>query len=141
MARLEQLVENVADERLRREIESEIAALKERTSFGLVYERHLPETALIGDPEVLHIGDLVRPKQDVDKEASYRVVGLDGADALIAPETNGHQIRVPVSDLFRVMPFGEPIFPALAPLEKISHGGDKPYHAVIDGENFHALQL
>lgn len=141
MARLEQLVEQVAEEQLRREIEGEIAALKERTSFGLVYERHLPETALVKDPDVLHVGDLVRPKQDVDKDVCYRIVGLEGADALISPETNGRQIRVPVADLFRVMPFGEPIFPALAPLERTTRGGDKPYHAVIDGENFHALQL
>ena len=65
MARLEQLVQTVQDERLRREIEREIAALKERTRFGLVYERHLPETVLITDRDLVRVGVLVRPKQEV----------------------------------------------------------------------------
>jgi adenine-specific DNA-methyltransferase len=38
--------------------------------------------------------------------------------------------------------FGDPIFPALTSLGSIERGpADKPYHAVINGENFHALQL
>lgn len=78
MARLEQLVEGVQDEQLRRAIESEIAALKERTRFGLVYERHLPETVLVSDPDLVQVGALVRPKQSVDKETTYRVVRFKG---------------------------------------------------------------
>lgn len=70
MARLEQLVEGVQDERLRRQIEAEIAALKERTRFGVVYERHLPETALVCDPALVELGALVRLKKDVDKDVN-----------------------------------------------------------------------
>ena len=61
MARLEQLVEAIRDEKLRRQIEVEITALKERTRFGLVYERHLPETALIADPELVEAGATSSP--------------------------------------------------------------------------------
>ncbi|KAJ3051398.1 hypothetical protein HK102_012079, partial [Quaeritorhiza haematococci] len=38
--------------------------------------------------------------------------------------------------------FGDPIYPTLTSLGKLSRGKvDQPYHAVINGENFHALQL
>ena len=38
--------------------------------------------------------------------------------------------------------FGEPIYPALSSLSSISRGGaEKPYHTVINAENYHALQL
>lgn len=82
MARLEQLVGGIQEGKLRREIELEIAALKERTRFGLVYERHLPETVLIADPDLVRVGVLVRPKQEVDKETSYRVIGFNGKKEL-----------------------------------------------------------
>ena len=142
MARLEQLVEGVQDEQLRRQIEAEISALKERTRFGLVYERHLPETALIADPDLVEIGALVRLKQEVDKDATYRVVGFKGKKtAKLTVDGNGKQIEAPISDLFVVKPFGDAIYPALTPVDVVDRSGERPYHAVINGENFHALQL
>ena len=142
MARLEQLVEGVQDEKLRRQIEAEITALKERTRFGLVYERHLPETALIADRDLVEIGSLVRPKKDVDKDTTYRVIGFKGKKtARLTVDGNGKELEVPISELFVVKPFGEAIYPSLTPVDTIEHGGERPYHAVINGENFHALQL
>lgn len=38
------------------------------------------------------------------------------------------------------MKFGTPIFPGLVPTGEVLNGGDKPFHTVIDGENFHALE-
>jgi adenine-specific DNA-methyltransferase len=142
MARIEQLVEGVQDEQLRRQIEAEISALKERTRFGLVYERHLPETALIADPDLIEIGVLVRPKRDVDKETNYRVVGFKGKKtARLTVDGNGKELEAPVSDLFVVKPFGDAIYPALTPVDVVERSTERPYHAVINGENFHALQL
>lgn len=142
MARLEQLVESVQDEQLRRQIEAEIAALKERTRFGLVYERHLPETALIADSDLVEVGALVRPKQDVDKDFDYRVVGFKGkTKARLVLDGNGKQLEVPIKDLFVVKPFGEAIYPSLTPVDAVERSKTRPYHAVINGENFHALQL
>lgn len=57
VANLERLVEGIGDAKLRAEIEAEIAVLKNRTRFGLVYERHLPETVLVGDVDGLTVGD------------------------------------------------------------------------------------
>ena len=38
-------------------------------------------------------------------------------------------------------PFGDAIYPALTPVDVVDRSGERPYHAVINGENFHALQL
>ncbi len=141
MARLEQLVEAVQDEKLRREIEAEIAALKERTRFGLVYERHLPELAVVSDPDLIQVGGLVRPKREVDKDVSYRVVGVEGKNARIVAEGNGKESQAAIADLFAIKPFGEPIYPALTAVDSVARSSDRPYHGVINGENFHALQL
>lgn len=142
MARLEQLVEGVQDEQLRRQIEAEIAALKERTRFGLVYERHLPELALIADTDLVRVGALVRPKSDVDKETNYRVVGFKGkTKARLLAHSNGKELDAHIADLFVVKPFGEAIYPTLTHLGTVERSSERSYHAVINGENFHALQL
>lgn len=43
MARLEDLINDIADPRLRNQIATEVARLKARKKFGLVFEQHLPE--------------------------------------------------------------------------------------------------
>lgn len=142
MARIEQLVEGVQDEQLRRAIEVEIAALKERTRFGLVYERHLPEMAIISDGDLIQAGALVRPKREVDKDMNYRVVGLKGKTKVrLVTDGNGKETEAAVKDLFVVKPFGEAIFPALTTVGRVERSETRPYHAVINGENFHTLQL
>jgi adenine-specific DNA-methyltransferase len=141
VARLEQLIDAVENAALRREIEREIAALKDRTRFGLVYERHLPETALISDTDLVVPGALVRPKQEVDKEVAYRVISVKGKKARLVGDGNGKETQVPVADLFVVKPFGEPIYPTLTSVDRVERSADRPHHAVINGENFHTLQL
>lgn len=37
--------------------------------------------------------------------------------------------------------FGEPIYPALTSIDRVTRGQDKPYHTIINADNFHALQL
>ena len=46
----------------------------------------------------------------------------------------------PVNDLVVVREFGRPIFPGLRCVGRVERGGDKPYHAVINAENFNALE-
>ena len=66
MAKLDQLLHRVQDKTLRAELEAEVAALKSRTRFGLVFERHLPETVIVGDTDGLRVGDHVRPREHAD---------------------------------------------------------------------------
>lgn len=49
MAQLEDLVAEVADPELRDALAAEVAELKKRTKFGLVFERHIPEIAVLGN--------------------------------------------------------------------------------------------
>jgi len=44
MAKIEDLIAQIPDERLRKGIEAEVKALKKTKKFGLVFEEHLPET-------------------------------------------------------------------------------------------------
>jgi hypothetical protein len=47
MARLEDLIKDIADLRLRNQIAAEVGKLKARKKFGLVFEQHLPEVVLL----------------------------------------------------------------------------------------------
>lgn len=48
--------------------------------------------------------------------------------------------QVPVEDLVVVAEFQDYIYPGLVSTGKVERGGNKPYHTVINGENFHALE-
>src|SRR5208337_1816889 len=51
-------------------------------------------------------------------------------------------VEVPVAELVVVRSFGDPIYPALVPIDRVARGGpDKPWHMLINADNFHALQL
>src|SRR6266853_85769 len=50
--------------------------------------------------------------------------------------------EVPLTELVVVRNFGEPISPCLVPVDRIERGGSKkPWHVLINADNFHALQL
>src|SRR5215207_98842 len=142
MARLDDLVARIDDQTLRREIEAALADMKRRQRFGLVFEEHIPETtALFGLP--VQTGTVVQRRDDPAAKTLYRVIETTPqGQARVEPTGGGKAETVPVSDLLAVRRFGEPMYPALAPLGSVRRGGDdKPHHAVINGENFHALQL
>ena len=47
-----------------------------------------------------------------------------------------------VAELVVVRSFGDPIYPALVPMDRVERGGpEKPWHILINADNFHALQL
>jgi adenine-specific DNA-methyltransferase len=50
------------------------------------------------------------------------------------------EVEVPVDDLVVIAEFRDPIYPGLITTGIVERGGDKPFHTVINGENFHALQ-
>ena len=141
MANLERLVEEIGDAKLRTEIEAEIAALKNRTRFGLVYERHLPETVLVGDLDGVTVGDHVRPREEADNGHDYSVVALDDRHVRIVSLKTGEERQIKLTDTMAVRRFGDPADVGLAPLGTVARSGKRPYHAVIEGENFHVLQL
>ena len=64
-----------------------------------------------------------------------RVADLEELDQ-DEPETKA----VSIDDLVVVAEFRDPIYPGLVATGKVERGGDKPFHTVINAENFHALQ-
>lgn len=143
MGLIEDLVAKVQDDYLRGEIQTVLTTLKKQRRFGLVFEEHIPETsALLGYP--VRPGATVGLRREPESRLRYRVVSLShrGSRARLAPEGgDGEELTVAVRDLVVVKPFGEPIYPALRSVGSVERGGAKPHHAVIDAENFHALQL
>jgi len=138
------------DSALGDELEREFKALASRRAFGLNFERHRPESVeLPGRP--VRRGDKVRilpPRGSVQRadQRLWRVKRIDGAGearlAMVelidaeAPET----VDVAVADLVVVAEFRDYIYPGLVSTGRVERGGDKPFHTVINGENFHVLE-
>lgn len=141
MARIDDLIAQISDRSLRQKLESALTDMKKRQRFGLVYEEHVPETTtLLHFP--VQVGATVQRRSDTDGKQLYLVKATNSRNARLEPEGGGQEESVPLKDLLVVKRFGDPIFPALTSLGSIERGAkDKPHHAVINGENFHTLQL
>jgi adenine-specific DNA-methyltransferase len=148
---------------LARDFEREVTALQDRRVFGLSFERHVPEAVeLPGRP--VRKGDKVRvlpPRGKAPKKADeklWHVVVLDrGAgqarlESVVADAEGGEQLALAkveagpenitarIDDLVVVAGFRDAIFPGLVSTGKVERGGDKPFHTVINAENYHALE-
>ena len=152
MSRLTDLIARAKakDPALGDELDREFKALASRRAFGLNFERHKPESVeLPGRP--IRRGDKVHvlpPRGSTAKgdQRLWRVVRLEGRGAArvahltlidaAEPET----AVVPVADLVVAAEFRDYIYPGLVSTGKVTRGGDKPFHTVINGENFHALE-
>ncbi|WP_201271573.1 site-specific DNA-methyltransferase [Sinorhizobium meliloti] len=132
------------------ELEREFKVLSSRLSFGLNFERHRPESVeLPGRP--VRKGDKVRvlpPRGSTAKgdQRLWKVLGVktEAGTKLAELETlnaaESKRLRLAVEDLIVVAEFKDYIYPGLVSTGKVERGGDKPFHTVINGENFHALE-
>jgi adenine-specific DNA-methyltransferase len=142
MARIDDLFTQIPDKVLRQKLEAAWADMKRRQRFGLVFEEHVPETTtLVGFP--VAVGARVQRRNDPEGKKLYLVKAVNSRGKVtIEPESGGDVEYAATKDLMVVKRFGDPIFPALTSLGSVRCGPeDKPHHAVINGENFHALQL
>lgn len=142
MALLDDLVSQVPDIALRKRLQKAAADLRRTQKFGLVFEEHIPETtAIFGLP--IAVGAFVQRRQDSEDATPLRVARLtdDGRNAVLVAQ-DGHEEAAAIQDLLTVKRFGEPLYAALRPIDRVQHAANnRPYHAVVNGENFHALQL
>ena len=152
MSRLTDLIAQAKskDSELGKELEREFKALANRRAFGLNFERHRPESVeLPGRP--VRKGDKVRvlPPRGETKKGDprlWRVRSLSGnsakrmAEVELIGAAEAETQNVAVADLIVVAEFRDYIYPGLVSTGKVERGGDKPYHTVINGENFHALE-
>jgi adenine-specific DNA-methyltransferase len=142
MALLDDLISQIPDLSLRERLQKAVINLRRKQKFGLVFEEHIPETtAIFGLP--IAVGSLVQRRQESEENLPLRVIRLvhGGKSAVLAAQ-DGREETVAIGDLLTVKRFGEPMYATMKSIDRIQLGGNmKPYHAVVNGENFHALQL
>lgn len=134
------------------DLEREFKALSSRLPFGLNFERHRPEAVELPQRPVRR-GDKVRvlPERGSTKKGDPRlwVVGkivkehgkkLAELHPLDVESGKAESRMVAMDDIVVVAEFRDTIYPGLISTGKVERGGDKPYHTVINGENYHVLK-
>ena len=146
MALVETLIGKIGDPALSAALAREVGDLKKRLSWGLVFERHLPEsTRLLAAP--VKVGSVVWERRSATPRR-FRVRAIEGQELAVVPENQGETapadaptVRVVRTEVLIEKDFADAVFPTLTSLGAIRNGpSDRPSHAVICGENFHALQ-
>jgi adenine-specific DNA-methyltransferase len=132
------------------DLQSEFDALADRRSFGLNFERHVPEAVELPGRKVRK-GDKVRvlpargEARAAENDRLWRVTGIGTEGGvrlatLASLDDAADEASVSLDDLVVVAVFRDPIYPGLVSTGTIARGGEKPFHTVINAENFHALQ-
>ncbi|GAA1719968.1 DNA methyltransferase [Dietzia cercidiphylli] len=135
---LDQLVSRVEDETLRARLAHEVDLLRGSRRFGLVFDRHLPESVRLPDHPIRK-GIRVALRDESSSETWVVDSFTDRTREIAALSGDGGERHT--SELIVVREFGEPVYPGLRSVERIERGSaDAPCHVVINGENFHALQ-
>jgi len=141
LAYLDDLLAQISDRGLGGRIASEIAKLRQRAQFGLVFERHLPEVVRLYGHTV-NRGQLVQLRLP---EASqiWRVRLVKGRKAQLEDAATGNEgPTMAVDDVVPVHTFGDPIYPGLAFLGSVHRSTpDRGSHVVVSGENYDVLQM
>src|SRR5256885_3871641 len=113
MARIEDLVDEVPDARLRKALSEAVRGLKESTAFGLVFEEHLPETLQLPSLPIRPGVLVTRTTHDGANEV-WEVKRTSGRSANCARTVDGlrEEAVFPLRDLAVTKRFGDPIYPA-----------------------------
>ena len=152
MSRLTDLIAQAKakDPQMGMDLEREFRALSSRLAFGLNFERHRPEVVELPRRPVRK-GDKVRvlPERGSTAKGDQRLWLVRGTTKIKGKRIallefngdNGPETQdVPVDDLVVVAEFRDYIYPGLVSTGKVERGGDKPFHTVINGENYHVLE-
>ena len=140
MSALDELINRVVDSSLRERLRTEANRLTNKKNFGLVFEEHLPELTPIYSVEVRK-GCKVAFRNSSLSEY-WHVLSVHNGEAHCYNHITKEKQRLPIDDVVVVRQFGESIFPTLVPVDTIQNGADDiPWHALIEADNYHALQL
>jgi len=132
------------------DLEREYKVLSSRLSFGLNFERHRPEAVELPQRPIRK-GDKVRvlPERGSTKKGDQRLWQVKAihkagagkvADLELLGVAKAQKQTVALDDLVVVAEFRDTIYPGLVSTGKVQRGGDKPFHTVINGENYHVLK-
>lgn len=150
MSRLTDLIARTKakDPQLGADLEKEFKTLSGRLPFGLNFERHSPEAVEL-PLRPIRKGDKVRVLTSRGSTAKgdqrlWQVKTLHKsektADLVLLGSAEPVTQTVTLSDLVVIAEFRDTIYPGLTSTGKVQRGGDKPYHTVINGENYHVLK-
>lgn len=132
---LDDYLSQVTDPELRNKIRAEID--KAPKALGLVFERHEQEGIRM-PKSVLEVGAKVIVEAD---DTFHHIVELDENDATLRNRAGVERV-VPAAGVTVAREFGDIMYPGLTPVDELRLGepGD-PVHTVINGENYHALEM
>ncbi|MCA2308837.1 site-specific DNA-methyltransferase [Mycobacterium intracellulare] len=135
---LDQLIGRIEDEALRDRLAREVDLLRGSRRFGMVFDRHLPESVRLPDHPIRKgIRVALRDESSAETWTVERFTDRAREVAVLSGD-GGERLA---SDLIVIREFGVPIYPGLRSVERIARGPEHaPWHVVINGENFHALQ-
>ena len=140
MSALDDLIQEIADENLRRRIEKEIATLKGTKKFGLVFEPQNPECTPLYDVPVKKKSLVALKASKLDE--LFRVTKIVGDEISCVRVSDGEEMTFNKDELISVAQFGDPIYPYLQPLDTVCNAPDSSlWYALIESDNYHALQL
>lgn len=141
MAAINDLISQIDDEELKKRITEELEKLTNQKKFGLVFEEHLPECVPLYDVPIKK-GCKVALKAGKVNEY-YTVMQVEGDNVYCTDKKESQLINFLKKDLVCIAEFGEPIYPYLKQIDSIYKSDDKelPTHALIQADNYHALQL
>lgn len=152
MSRLTDLITKTKarDPQLGVDLEREFRALSSRLSFGLNFERHRPEAVELPQRPVRRADKVrVQPPRGSAVKGDQRVwavkevvvkAGDQKQARLELLDDPAEQVMAALEDLVVVAEFGDTIYPGLLSTGRVERGGDRPWHTVINGENYHALK-
>lgn len=152
MSRLTELIAQAKakDPQMGADLEREFKALSSRRAFGLNFERHKPEVVELPNRPVRK-GDKVRVLPERGSMAKgdqqlWQVLKVfkkekpQTAQIRLLHQPESESQKVKLEDLIVIAEFRDFIYPGLVSTGKVERGGGKPYHSVINGENYHVLK-
>lgn len=143
MANIKETISEVR--KLNPELARQIEKFVKDHSYGLVFERNLPEAVRLYTKKPA-VGDTVniRPKRGCEEadenKVSWYVKKIQKDVATI--ERDNETKTIPVEDLVTLVSYKDTIYPGLKEIDRIERGNpDDPYHMVINAENYHAIEV
>jgi adenine-specific DNA-methyltransferase len=132
------------------DLDREFKALASRRQFGLNFERHRPEAVELPQRPIRK-GDKVRvlpPRGETSKgdQRLWLVKRVDQsglskrATLQLIGARDPQNKTATCGDLMVVAEFRDIIYPGLLSTGRVERGGEKPFHTVVNAENYHALK-
>jgi len=152
VAHIDNLIEAIKDPQLRAALRAEYDKVTKNRRLGLVFDRHMPESvalpgfAIRDGEKVQVLADGTDDPTKLDATGVWTVTKF-GPETALLRDGSGETREVKADQLVATREFGDPIYPGLVSTGRILRGGGtdgedggKPFHTVINAENYHALE-